>query len=272
MPFTFKVGESIKKAWGLYKENFGNIILFIFVMFILQMVVNSLFIGAVNTSLTFTVSSIPSLLFYYLISIIFGFIIAYLWIRASIDAIDGKGFKPFSKASLSFTSFWNFIKTNILMFLAFVPMFLISMLIVLATSIIGKAVVVFLMIATFVVYFYLMYRIYPALYVSIDKNVGARQSFVVAWNITKGHFWSIFGNMILIGLFMLVGILALFVGILITYPVGMIVMVMLYRELLKFKEGGAATASTVAPEVSTTPATPATPVMSEVAQVSEEVK
>ena len=158
MPFTFNVGESIKKAWGLYKENFGNIILFIFVMFILQMVVNSLILGNTTsmTSIAKSISLIPSLLFYYLISIIFGFIIAYLWIRASLDAIDGKGFKPFSKVSLSFTSFWNFVKTNILMILCFIPMFLISMLIALATSILGKAVVVFLIIATFVVYFYFL--------------------------------------------------------------------------------------------------------------------
>jgi len=72
-----------------------------------------------------------------------------------------------------------------------------------------------------------------SVFITVDKGWGARKSMKESWKITKGHFWRIFWKVFLIKLFMAVGFLALFVGSLITYPLGMIIFVMFYKHFEK---------------------------------------
>ena len=53
--------------------------------------------------------------------------------------------------------------------------------------------------------------------------------------MTKGYGWKLFWKSFIIGLFIALGFLALFIGSFITYPIGLIVMVVMYREFKKFK-------------------------------------
>jgi len=80
---------------------------------------------------------------------------------------------------------------------------------------------------------YLSGRLMFAPYLSVEKTQGARKSIKESWEATRGNGWKIFWKAFVVGLFMMVGFLAFVVGALITYPVGFIVMVMLYREFFK---------------------------------------
>ena len=91
------------------------------------------------------------------------------------------------------------------------------------------------MLLSLLVFVYIGIRLLPAIYLVVDKNQGARKSIIESWNMTKGYFWFIFGKVIVIQLFVLLGFIALLIGGIITYPIGIMVTVMLYRELLKNK-------------------------------------
>lgn len=230
MPFTFKVGESIKKSWGLYKENLGNIILLAVVSFILNMIINRITLaGGFNPSVLRVIST-------NLMMLVFGVLAMYIWVKSILNMIDGKGFRPFSKETFSeFSKFWNFVKTNILIVVCMVPVFSISFLMIFLVPILGKGLMFGILGILVLAYIYIMTRLYPALYISIDKNFGARRSFALAWSITDGYFWNIIWKNILIVLFMMLGILALLIGTIVTYPIGMFVITMLYRWLLNNK-------------------------------------
>lgn len=201
MEFTFKVGAKIKEAWVIYKEHFVLMISLVLVTFGLQMVSQGLF------------KQNPHILLSIVMSLI-GVVISYIWIKSIINLLDGKGFNPFTKESLpTLAQYWDFIKTNILVMLCVLPG--IILLLVPGLYIIG--------------------RLFPALYLSVEKHQGARMSVSEAWDITKGNGWNLLGKSFLVGLFIIAGFIAFFIGAFITYPVGMIVLVMMYREFMKFK-------------------------------------
>lgn len=239
MEFTFKVWDNIKEAWKLYKENFGNLILFFVVSFIAQMIINSLLLGNGRISSLFT------FFVFYLVSAIFSFLIYYLLIKSILGAIDHKGFHPFSKETLSLNYFWNFIKTIILLILCIVPILFISISMLFILSFLGKTFSIIVMLLLFISYFFVMARLFPAVYLSIDKNQGARKNIIEAWSLTKDCTLTIIGKFILIFLFILLGFLALFVGLIITYPIALFVIAMMYRELVKFKSGSPLTSEAI---------------------------
>lgn len=273
MQFTFKVGESIKKAWGLYKENFSQMLILTLIMLAIQFASQSLSKHEGNFLLS-------------VILIIVSVLVSYIWIRAILSLLEGKGFNPFSKESLpSLAQIWDFIKTNILIALCVVPFFIIPVIVIgmtVATTLLANAIItpaevikmLIIIVPVFIAFMipaiYVASRLFPAKYLSVDKYQGSIKNIRDSWDMTKGNGWRIFWKTFLIGLFIMLGFLALVIGMIITLPIGMIVMVMMYKELLKFKvSGGEVNASTVVSEV---PVTPATPVMPEVASVNEEVK
>ncbi|HAQ02508.1 hypothetical protein A2467_01265 [Candidatus Nomurabacteria bacterium RIFOXYC2_FULL_36_8] len=253
MPFTFKVGAKIKEAWPLYKENFGNIILFVIVLAIIQ-TISSVLSGKDGNAFV-------SLVFF-----IINTFFLYLGIKANLNLLDSKGFHPFSREVLpTWPLFWNFFKTYLLLILCILPIIIIPMFIVIAISILPSLLlgVVFLpylipVIAILIIPgMYIASRLFPSIYMSIDKGQGAVMSIKGAWEITKGYGWYIFWKTFVIGLFAVVGIFALFIGIVVTYPIAMIVIVMLYRELVKSSVVGPTPVATVVnpvvPEVVETP-------------------
>ena len=246
MEFTFKVGSKIKEAWGLYKDNFGNIILFIVAAFVLNAIVNSLFLKGGRGA------SIPSFAIFYLVSMTVSFLIYYIMIKSTLNMLDGKGFSPFSKEVLSLSSFWNFIKTNILIGLILIPVILVSVGLSFIGLFLGKGVIIFIVLILFVLYVYFITRLMPASFLSVDKNQSARKNISEAWSLTKECWGTILGKSVLIFLFMILGLLALVVGLVITYPIAVIVMIMMYRELIKFNSGSV----TVAPEIVSIPEVP----------------
>ena len=234
MQFTFKVGAKIKEAWVLYKEHFGAMILIVSVSGVLQIISQNY--SKDNKNLLVS-------LFLIIISIL----ISYIWIKSIMNLLDGKGFNPFNKESMpTLSSFWDFLKTNILISLCIMPLFAIAGLIILFTIITSQfasivfpiivIVAIVLILLLIIPGLYIIGRLFPAVYISVEKCQGSRKTIKEAWVMTKGSAWNILGKSILIGLFIFLGFIAFFVGLIITYPIGMIVLVMMYRELVKFKK------------------------------------
>lgn len=229
MKSTFKVGQKIKEAWPLFTNNLA--VFFLIFAFIFASEVISKKGG----------------FFLFLIFIIISIFISYMIIRFLISIVDKKEFNPFSKSSIpTLNQLWNFIKTYILSFvigmvtmLIFIipAILLFSPINILASSSSAFPFFIGTMVLSLLVEIYISTRLTFAVFISVDKNQGARKSIKESWNMTKGNFWDIFLKLLVIGLFSIVGILALFIGILITYPIAMILMVMLYKYYKGIKEG-----------------------------------
>lgn len=207
MDFTFKIGNKIKEAWPLYKNNLWGMIFFMIIMFVVP-----------QASRLFN-SWIFSLFLNILI-----LLLSYIWIRFIFDLIDKKEVNPFSKEILpTLLQFWNLIKTSILYALCVMAGFILLI----------------------IPGFYVSGRLVFAIYMSIEKNQGARVTIKEAWKMTEGYGWILFWKSFIINLFMVVGFIAFFIGSFITYPIGIIVIIMMYREFVKFKLQNKTDSSTI---------------------------
>ncbi|MDB5260228.1 MAG: hypothetical protein JWN37_459 [Candidatus Nomurabacteria bacterium] len=89
---------------------------------------------------------------------------------------------------------------------------------------------VFILLALFGVYVIVRLQFYKFIVIDI-KDIGPIDAIKKSMEITRGRFWKIFGFLILIVLFNIVGIIALGIGLLITVPVSLLAMTYLYRKL-----------------------------------------
>jgi hypothetical protein len=197
MKFTFKIGDKIKESWPIYKAHFSTLLLLMIVTIVVQ-------------SIESNKHSWMLRLIAYIISIVLSFV----WIRFILNLIDKKDISPFSKEALpSFVQSWNLIKTMILYSLC----------------VLGGLILLI------IPGIYISGRLVFAIYLSIDKNQGGMPTIKEAWKMTEGYGWLLIWKSFVIGLFMMLGIIAFFIGSFITYPIGMMVMIMMYREFSKMK-------------------------------------
>jgi hypothetical protein len=232
MQFTFKIWTKIKEAWGLYKENFSNLLILTIFSFIIQIVLG-------QKGHTFL-----KVIFY-----VFNILISYVWISSSFELVDKRIFNPFTKNSFpSWMQFWKYFGTILWAgFLSALPVFIIGIIFILAVVMTGKlafllslgAVSIVIFVIAFIVImipsFYITGRLLFSKYISIEKNLGALKSVKESWGITEGYAWKLFGYSLLIGIFCFLGIIAILLGLFITYPISMILQIMLYREFIKAK-------------------------------------
>lgn len=78
----------------------------------------------------------------------------------------------------------------------------------------------------------------------VDRNEGVMKALRYSWDITEGHFWAVFGVSLQLVALLLLSILVLFVGLLVAYPITVIVQARLYRTLSALYEGRAVSADT----------------------------
>jgi membrane-anchored glycerophosphoryl diester phosphodiesterase (GDPDase) len=196
MEFIFKIGNKIKEAWPIYRIHLSTLLLLVTAIYSVQVV-----------------SSIDNWLIS-IISFIISIVLSYILIHYILSLVDGKEIDLFKKESIpSFLQIWNFFKTMILSALCVMAGFILLI----------------------IPGFYVAGRLVFAMYISVEKNQGARLTIKEAWKMTEGYGWILFWKSFVIGLFMALGIIAFFVGSFITYPLGMILLIMMYREFTNFK-------------------------------------
>jgi len=74
-----------------------------------------------------------------------------------------------------------------------------------------------------------MYYFYA--YGMIDKKLKIIESFKYSAKITKGVRWKLFGIFIALGVFNFIGVIAAFIGLLITYPLTLLITAHIYKSL-----------------------------------------
>ncbi len=70
-------------------------------------------------------------------------------------------------------------------------------------------------------------------YLVIEKSMGPIEAIKKSWNISKGHRWQLLLFMLTLIIFNILGILAIFIGLLVTAPISALAMIHVYRTLLK---------------------------------------
>jgi hypothetical protein len=62
----------------------------------------------------------------------------------------------------------------------------------------------------------------------VDRGCGAVEAFKGSWILTRGHFWGLLGLLVLIAIAQVAGLLALGVGVLFTFPYGVLMVTIAY--------------------------------------------
>lgn len=91
------------------------------------------------------------------------------------------------------------------------------------------AIVVFILLAIPSILFYL--RLQFASYLVIDKKLDLGVSINHSFKITKGYLLYIILTLVVVVLLNIIGVIALFVGLLFTIPMSMLIFILLYRSL-----------------------------------------
>ncbi len=187
------ISDALTKAWQITLKNFG---------FTTGLVVILIVLNALEGTLRKD-SAIASLLIS-LIALAVGIGVI------KISLLLAKGEKPEYKELYSnFQCFWNYVGTYILYML-----------------LVGVGFIFFILPGI-----YLLIKYAFVLYVVIDKNVGPFEAFRIAGELTKGHWWDVFGlALISIGILIL-GVIAAFIGLLWAYPVVLIASAIFYNQL-----------------------------------------
>lgn len=191
---SFNINKNIKEAWKLYKVHLSAFLLFTLITLVLS---------SIGQEDNFILSILIMLV---------NILISYIWFRSTLNLVEGKGFNPFNKSILpDWKQYWYFISTTILL----------SIIILLG------------FVLLIVPGLYLAGRLMFACYISVDEKKNAIDSIRDSWFLTKNNGWRIFWKGFVIGLFIFLGFIALFFGLFITYPVGTILSVMLYKHYSK---------------------------------------
>lgn len=78
---------------------------------------------------------------------------------------------------------------------------------------------------------YLSIRLYMFPWVLIDKDVGPFEAMRQSWEMTRGSCWNLFLLALLLGVINILGMIALFIGLLITVPLSIVAVGYAYRRL-----------------------------------------
>lgn len=198
----FSIKETIKYGWRKSKEHL-ELVLF---STLLILAVGSLVggFGDHKEGLNFSMLGF--------VGTIFLIIIRIGYTKIFLRIYDGESPK-FSEIFQEYRTFWRYLGVSIL-----VPLTVLGGLILIIIPGIIWAV-----------------RFSFSFFVVIDSKTGPVVAMKESYAITKGKFWKLLGFWIVIGLFNLLGLICLGIGLLVTIPVSTFASIYVYRELSKAK-------------------------------------
>jgi hypothetical protein len=229
--FEFSIRQHLRQAWQLFTKHLGYFLILSAAMVVLNIVFNT------NHSFVFKV-----------IGAAVGILWSYISLSSVLAAVDGKD------SMLSFEAFKLHLPTG-RNFLRFVGVVL------------GSGIIIFGgFILLIIPGIYFMVRLLFANFAFIDRKEGIAPAMRFSWHLVrKDIFWTVFLCFIISTALIIFGIVLLGIGILVTYPVAMLFLGLLYRELTKLPQPVAATpkANEPAPSVVETPRAEPIPVPAE---------
>lgn len=199
----FTINGALSFAWARVKERLSFFVGFAAIIAVIQ-IVNSYIQSVLEESgATFVV-----LFVYIIFSIIIGLVISLWQIRVALDTVDGKQ-PTYDSMQQSFP----------LMGRAFTAQIFYGLIVM-----IGFLLLIIPGFIWMIKYQYVLYYV-------VDKNMTVFEALEESGKITKGEKWHLFIFGLAIGLVLLVGILALGVGILVAFPVVVVAQGYVYRQL-----------------------------------------
>jgi hypothetical protein len=211
MEFKFGIRDSLREAWALFKKHFW------------------FFVGVAAVAVVFSFlgqgKHVPSIV--KIVLTISSFVWSIVVMKVSLLAADNKEDSlSFSKIKDLFPSWKQAI--------GFIGVGLLGGLLVLG----GLVLLI-------IPGIWIAFRLSLANLYFIDKGEGVKRSLRASWDMTKGPiFWTTVLVFIVSGILYIVGLIVFGVGILVTYPLAMILMAKFYRAVTAHH--GLATASVVA--------------------------
>jgi membrane-anchored glycerophosphoryl diester phosphodiesterase (GDPDase) len=197
-PFKFSITDAVRYAWTMFK---GNPWLYAGLAF-LAVVFN------LNQNMFEHHIVVDILLIF--CAVVWG----YVWLSVGLATIDQKRevltFKTLRTHLPSFRQLFTFI----------------------ITSIVSGILTLVGFILLIIPGFYVAVRLWFTNMTLVDKKEGIEASIRYSWDLVKGGvFWTVFLTMITCGVLMLVGVILFGVGVLVTYPLTLLIMAKLYRDL-----------------------------------------
>jgi hypothetical protein len=206
MKFTFSIRAALHKSWDMFTKHPVFFIGMAFVMMVFSIFSNFHRGNSPRNLVLAIVVGIATILW------------SYVWIRASLDAVDGK------EDLLNFRSLSAHMPT--------MRQFLVLLGVGILTGIIVFAGLILLVIPGI----YFGTRLAFANMAFVDRQQSVGKSLSYSWKLVKGKiFWTVFLVLIIEVALVLLGALAFMVGLLVAYPVGMLLLAYLYRDLTVYR-------------------------------------
>lgn len=222
---TFSIKDSLKFGWNAVKNN-PIIVVYFFIAVAVPGALNGLMQAFAGDD------TIPTIILGISTNIL-SLVFSIGMVRIALNVHDGK--------NVVFENLYQDFKLLIKFFLASI---LVSLAIIGALIPIGIIFTLILMfmrdhlflliipsVVAFVTIMYLSIRWSMWTYVLVDKNATARESLRMSWNMTAGKVLKIFALYLVQGCVVIVGLLALFVGVFVAIPVASLMMVYVYKRL-----------------------------------------
>jgi hypothetical protein len=205
MEFTFSIRGALKESWDLFKKHFWFFVALAAVVVVLN------FLGSLE-HIPFVVAFILT---------VATFVWSIVFIKFSLLAADGKeDMFSFSKIQ-SLLPDWK------------------QALGVLGVGILAALLTIGGFILLIIPGIWIAFRLSLSNIHFIDKGEGIRKSLRASWDMTKGSvFWTTVLVAIIVGLLYIVGFVLFGIGILVTYPVALILWAKFYRAVSAFHSGG----------------------------------
>ena len=227
---TFSPTEAIKFGWKSFTANPGFLLGLIVIVYVIQFAVG-IVVGLVpsdsssGAALTFLLS---------LVSNAISILISLGMINALLKFVNtGKG---------NFSDIFSELTNFSLLINYFIGSILVGLIVI------GG---LFLLIVPGI-YFAIRLSQFP--YFIVDKKIGALEAIKASWNATKGNVWNLIGFGLLSFGVMILGFIALIVGVLAAIPVVSVASVYVYKMLSQQQVSAAPAATVAQPE--TPPTTP----------------
>lgn len=200
MEFNFSIRNALKESWAIFKARPWFFVGLAFVMLV------------INAFSGFNDNNIIKV-----IIIIAAIIWSYVWLSVVLHAIDNKtGMLDYESLKLHLPTFRQFF--------TLVAVGIVTGIIVLAG---------FVMLIIPGIYF--MMRLAFSNLAYVDRREGIKDTLRYTWHLVKGDtFWTVFLTIMVAIALIFLGVLAAVVGVLVTYPLAMLLLANLYRSLTKF--------------------------------------
>ena len=229
MTFTFSIRTALKRAWQIFKKRplFFSSLAFVMIIFNLFARVHSQ-----NTALLVIVG-IAVLLW------------SYVWMSVALAAVDGKEatltFKSLSLHMPNFRQFFMIILVGIVWIIIVALGFIIPLIpVVYITGYISfgsiKIVIALLLLLGFIIFLipgvYLATRLAFTTMVYVDRQGSVGASLKHSWRLVDGKiFWTVFLVIIVQAVLVTAGAALFMVGLLIAYPLAILLFTQLYRAI-----------------------------------------